>query len=198
MSINLLGVSGSLSSESKTEIAVQKTLELAKEHDQTVQTDLIALSRYNLVFCDGRNPDHYEGDTRDALDKIAAADALIVGSPIYRGTYSGAFKNLFDLIPNDALEGKAVGVVATGGSYHHYLAIEHQFKPLFGYFKAFTVPAGVYATNDHFSDGHLTDSTLIQRLKKLAKETVRLSSSLNQNYKGPGHPAIKREALTES
>lgn len=198
MSINLLGISGSLSRKSKTEIAVRKALAFAEEHDQTVQTDLISLSSYSLVFCDGRNPDHYEGDTRIVLDKIVAADALIVGSPIYRGTFSGAFKNLFDLIPNDALEGKAIGVVATGGSYHHYLAIEHQFKPLFGYFKAYTVPAGVYATNDHFSDGQLTDSTLNQRLKKLAKETVRLSSRLNQNYKGPGHPAIKREALTES
>lgn len=198
MSIKLLGISGSLSRASKTETAVQKALIVANEQDQSIDTELVALSRYDMIFCDGRNPDHYEGDTRAVIDKIAAADALIVGSPIYRGTFSGAFKNLFDLIPNDALEGKAIGVIATGGSYHHYLAIEHQFKPLFSYFKAYTVPAGVYATNDHFSEGLLTDSTLIQRLKNLTEETVRLTSLLNQNYKGPGHPAIKREALTES
>lgn len=102
---------------------------------------------------------------------------------------------LFDLIPNDALKGKVVGIIATGGSDHHYLSIEHQFKPLFGYFNAYTIPGGVYANNTHFSNGELVDENILNRLKKLSKETVRLSSLLNQNYKGPDQPLIKRESL---
>ncbi|WP_340106513.1 NAD(P)H-dependent oxidoreductase [Rhodohalobacter sp. 8-1] len=196
--MTILGISGSLSMQSKTELVIQKALEFASGQDESIHTDLITLSNSDLVFCDGRNPDSYTGDTRTALDKIADADALIVGSPIYRGTYSGAFKNLFDLIPNDALKGKVVGIIATGGSDHHYLSIEHQFKPLFGYFNAYTVPGGVYASNRHFTEGTLTDEGVIIRLKNLAEETVRLSVRLNQTYKGPDQPVIKREALIES
>jgi len=196
--MKLLGISGSLSKNSKTELAVQKALDYASEFNRDLETDLISLSSADLVFCDGRNPDNYEGDTRIILDKIIGADAIIAGSPIYRGTFSGAFKNLFDLIPNDALKGKAIGIVATGGSNHHYLAIEHQFKPLFGYFNAFVVPTGVYANNTHFSDGKLTDQDILNRLEKLTKETVRLSSRLNENYVGPTLPEIKRESLQTS
>ncbi len=193
--MKLLGISGSLSEHSKTEIAVQAALNFAKEHTPDLNTELVALSRYDLSFCDGRKPAEYTGDSRIVIDKIIAADAYIIGSPIYRGTYTGALKNLFDLIPNDALEGKATGIVATGGSPHHFLAIEHQFKPLFGYFNAYTVPAGVYADNTHFSNGELENENVLSRPRKLSKETVRLSTLLNQTYQGPDRPTIKRESL---
>ena len=196
--MKILGISGSLSRPSKTELAIRKALEFVSKQEESVTTDLVSISDYSLLFCDGRHPDLYDGDSRTVLDKIAEADAYIVGSPIYRGTYSGAFKNLFDLIPNDSLKGKVVGIVATGGSAHHYLAIEHQFKPLFGYFNAYTIPGGVYASNKHFIDGELIDDNTINRLNRLAEETVRLSARLNKTYRGPDYPTIKREALTES
>ncbi|REL38108.1 NAD(P)H-dependent oxidoreductase [Rhodohalobacter sp. SW132] len=196
--MKILGISGSLSQQSKTELAVKQALNFAEEFDRDLETDLVSLSSANLVFCDGRNPDQYEGDSRTVLDKIIEADAIIAGSPIYRGTFSGAFKNLFDLIPNDALKGKAIGIVATGGSDHHFLAIEHQFKPLFGYFNSFVVPAGVYANNGHFTNGSLSDADVKRRLKELAEETVRLSTRLNQRYIGPTQPEIKRESLQTS
>ena len=196
--MTILRISGSLSQQSKTELAIKKALEFVHGQSDSVTTDLASLSDYSLLFCDGRNPDLYDGDTRTVLDKIAEADAYIVGSPIYRGTYSGAFKNLFDLIPNDTLKGEVVGIVATGDSDHHYLAIEHQFKPLFGYFNAYTIPGGVYASNKHFIDGELIDDNTINRLNRLAEETVRLSARLNKTYRGPDYPTIKREALTES
>ena len=193
--MKILGISGSLSRQSKTELVVRKTLQFISDSNDSVQTDLISLAEENLLFCDGRSPDLYKGDTRTVLDKITGADAYIVGSPIYRGTYSGAFKNLFDLIPNDSLKGKVVGIIATGGSNHHYLAIEHQFKPLFGYFNAYIIPGGVYANNGHFSNGELSDKDILNRLKKLSDETLRLSLQLNQSYEGPDQPEIKRKSL---
>lgn len=193
--MKLIGISGSLSQNSKTELAVRKTLEFASALNSSVDTELIALSDFDLEFCDGRNPDNYEGDSRVVIDKITGGDAYIIGSPIYRGTYTGALKNLFDLIPNHALNGKAVGIIATGGSNHHFLAIEHQFKPIFGFFNAYTIPGGVYANNSHFNDGELSDIDILNRLKKLSRETVRLSTLLNQTYTGPGQPEIKRESL---
>ena len=196
--MKLVGISGSLGKYSKTEISVKTALEFAAASFPDAETNLLTLSEFELEFCDGRNPDSYEGDTRTVIDTITTGDAFIIGSPIYRGTYSGAFKNLFDLIPNDALEGKVVGLLATGGSDHHFLAIEHLFKPLFGYFNAYVVPGGVYANNTHFSNGKLADEGILKRLEKLANETVRLSGLLGKVYKGPAPPVIKRETLKAS
>src|SRR4051794_20767369 len=37
---------------------------------------------------------------------IESADLLIVGSPVYRASYTGILKHLFDLIDKDALRGR--------------------------------------------------------------------------------------------
>ena len=47
---------------------------------------------------------------------IQAADAYIIGTPIYRGAYTGSLKNLLDQVPVEALMGKVAGLIATGGS----------------------------------------------------------------------------------
>lgn len=193
----LVGISGSLSRHSKTETALRGALaHLSDEPD--VQTEAILLSELTLPFCDGRKTDAYTGDARTVIDKIVAADAIIFGSPIFRGSYTGAFKNLLDILPNDSLEGKATGIIATGGSNHHYLSIEHQFKPVLGFFNAYVVPGGVYLNNSHFRDGQLADEDALDRLGKLVSEVYRLGTVLRENYQGPGQPTIHRKSLQES
>ncbi|AQS56715.1 NADPH-dependent FMN reductase [Novibacillus thermophilus] len=193
--MRLLGLSGSLTPRSKTYIAVEQALTFAKAYDASVATDLISLRDYKLSFCDGRDPKLYEGDTKQVIQKIENADALIVGTPVYRGSYTGALKNVFDLIPNGALEGKVVGLIATGGTYHHFLAIEHQLKPLFGFFRAHVVPGTVYAHNDHYSDKRLVDPDVIERLRRLGEDVVRLQYAIGGGLAGAEAPPIPRKAL---
>ena len=122
--MKLLGISGGLSR--KTLIAVEKALDCAKRHDSSIYVEAINISELNIQFCYARDPATYEGDSKLIIDKIIEADAVVFGTPMYRGTYTGLLKNVFDLIPNDALIGKPVGLIATGGSDHHYLALEHE------------------------------------------------------------------------
>ena len=81
------------------------------------------------------------------IDDIERADLLIVGTPVYRGSYTGAFKHVFDLVRHDRLRGTPVILTATGGSQMHGLVTEHQLRPLFGFFGALSLPTTVYATN---------------------------------------------------
>ncbi|HET7580992.1 MAG TPA: NAD(P)H-dependent oxidoreductase [Bacillales bacterium] len=192
--MKLLGLSGSLTPRSKTLIAIEKAAEFA-QYDSSVETEIISLRDFDIQFCDGRDPALYQGDTKQVIEKIEEADALIVGSPIYRGSYSGALKNVFDLIPNDALKGKVVGLIATGGTYHHFLAIEHQLKPLLGFFRAHIVPGSVYAHNHHYSDKTLVDSDVLQRLQDLGEDIVALQKRIGEEYIGAGSPSIPRRAL---
>ena len=49
---------------------------------------------------------------RRIVDAIESADALIVGSPVYKGSYTGLFKHVFDLVEPDRLAGKPVVLAA--------------------------------------------------------------------------------------
>ncbi|GGG41534.1 FMN reductase [Chelatococcus composti] len=119
---------------------------------------------------------------------IAAADGLIVGSPVYKGSYTGLFKHLFDLVEPQALAGKPVIASATGGGHRHALVVEHQLRPLFGFFGAHTVPTGVYASAEDFADG-APSPQLQQRIADAAFEFDRLLSLGRAN-----RPSVARVA----
>ena len=73
---------------------------------------------------------------------MLAADALVLASPVYKGSYCGLFKHLLDLLDPLSLAGKPVLLGATGGGPRHALVIEHQLRPLLGFFEAQTLATG--------------------------------------------------------
>jgi MsuE subfamily FMN reductase len=172
--MNLLGLSGSpaRNAASRTLSAVKRAVEFAHQLDDSIAMETINVRDLEIELCDGRDPALYEGDSKTLIDKIVAADALILGTPVYRGSYTGILKNVFDVIPNDALVGKPVGIIVTGSTQHHYLAIEHQIKPLLGFFHAHALPGGVYLTPEHFNDSVLVDEGALERLQQLSKAIV--------------------------
>lgn len=90
------------------------------------------------------------GFTHPSLAEVIAsvkdADALIVVSPTFQGSYSGLFKSFIDLLPPTDLMHKPVLLGATGSSKRHSLVIEHAMRPLFSYLRTMTTPTGVYMT----------------------------------------------------
>lgn len=99
------------------------------------------------------------------LRAIESADLLIVATPVYRGSYPGQFKHLFDLIGQDALIGTPVLLAATGGSDRHALVIDHQLRPLFSFFQSITLPLGVYASEADFSNYRISSEALQERVR---------------------------------
>jgi FMN reductase len=195
--MKLLGISGSPSTPSKTLLAVEAVVGHARSSYPGTDAGVINLRDRDVILSDGRDPADYEGDTRAVIDEVVAADALVVGTPMYRGGYTGRLKNLFDVLPNDALEGKPVGLVATGGSDHHFLAIEHELKPLVGFFRAYAVPGAVYAHDVHFADGELVDEGILRRIGQLAGTLVEFATRMPRTLYGADGPEIPRRFLGE-
>jgi FMN reductase len=110
------------------------------------------------------------GNAAAVLDAIEAADVLVVGSPIYKASYTGLFKHLVDLLTPDRLAGKPVILTATGGSDHHALVVEHQLRPLFGFFAAQTVATGIYGSDRDFTDGKPSSETILKRIDAAVAE----------------------------
>ncbi|MER9627479.1 NAD(P)H-dependent oxidoreductase [Mesorhizobium sp. M0296] len=118
--------------------------------------------------------------TPEALSVLGAveqADALIVTTPVYNGSYAGLFKHLFDLIDPLALVDRPVLIGATGGGQRHALVVEHQLRPLFGFYSALTVPSAVYGSDSDFSDGKLTDPQVLARAGQAVDQFATLVSA---------------------
>ena len=195
--MEVLGISGTPTSPSRTFSLVQQAIDFAGAvPDKHIQTSVINLGELDVKVCDGRDPMDYKGDTKFVIEKVCSCDGLIVGTPMYRGSCTGMLKNMFDLIPNDALLGKPVGIIATAGSDHHFLAIEHQLKPLIGFFHGYAIPGAVYANNSHFHDGRLTDDGVIYRLQQLGESVTNfaaMAATTRDPNLGADRPEIKRK-----
>lgn len=106
------------------------------------------------------------------LDAVAAADALIAVTPIFKASYTGLFKSFMDALESDALTGKPVLVAATGGTTRHSLAIDFAMRPLFAYMQAVVAPTGVFASpHDWGTEGQ---NGLAKRVDRAAAELASL------------------------
>ncbi|OLU28154.1 FMN reductase [Pseudomonas sp. PA15(2017)] len=118
------------------------------------------------------------------LRQIESADLLVVAAPVYRGTYPGLFKHLFDLIGQDALIDTPVLLAASGGSERHALVLDHQLRPLFSFFQSLTLPIGVYASESEFADYRIVSQPLQARIELAAERAAGL-------FRGQAHALRK-------
>lgn len=84
-------------------------------------------------------------------EQLAEADGLLVATPVYKASFSGALKTLLDVLPERALAGKVVLPLALGGSPAHLLALDYALKPVLGALKAQDLLQGVYADDSQIA-----------------------------------------------
>ena len=100
-------------------------------------------------------------ELQEAIDRLAAADAIIAATPVYKAGISGLFKSFVDVLDADLIIAKPVLLAATGGTPRHALVIDDQMRPLFAYMRALTLPTSVYAAPEDWATTEL--GTRIQR-----------------------------------
>jgi FMN reductase len=174
---SIVGVAGNITRPSRTASLVSAILrEVAASGE--VHSQLLELVDIGPELFQSVVPEPFESfasrrlspRARSAIQAIEGADALVVGTPVYKGSYTGALKHLFDLIPPNALAGKPVLLAATGGTPLHGLVIEHQLRPLFGFFKALTIPASIFALEGDFLGHSVEQPALLERVRRAADE----------------------------
>ncbi len=129
-----------------------------------VETHLIELSEVGREFSGALRRDELSPAAEAAIRRIESATLLIVASPVYRASFTGLFKHVFDFVGQYSLIDKPVLLAATGGSDRHALIIEHQFRPLFSFFQALTLPLGVYARDADFVEYRIEAEPLRERI----------------------------------
>lgn len=155
--LNIVAVSGGLNSPSKTESLVQAILDELSEAIN-IKVHFVKLSEIGPLLGGAIYRNQLPHRVQDDLAAVEAADALIVGTPVYRASFTGLFKHFFDFVEQTALVDVPVLLAASGGSDRHALVLEHQLRPLFSFFQAQTLPIGVYATDRDFTPEYTVKS----------------------------------------
>ncbi|MFG3201025.1 NADPH-dependent FMN reductase [Streptomyces sp. NPDC048192] len=122
----VLSVSGSPSASSRTgRLLHHLGRRLTAQGHRVIPLDVRTVPAEALLGADFRHPAVVE-----ATELFARADGVLIGTPIYKASYSGVLKALLDLLPQYALTGKTVLPLATGGSTAHVLAIDYALRPV--------------------------------------------------------------------
>ena len=85
------------------------------------------------------------------MQQIANADGLVIATPVYKASFSGALKTVLDLLPERALAHKIVLPMATGGSIAHMLAVDYALKPVLSALKAQELLHGIFAEDSQIA-----------------------------------------------
>ncbi len=129
-------------------------------------------------------------DVEAAFQAVEGADFLVVGSPVYKGSYSGLFKHFVDFLDYRGLIGLPVALLATGGSERHALVIEHQLRPLFAFFQAQPLGTGAFFTERDFANGVVSTGAAQERFTRMVDEAVHTLAARRTHPR----PAVEKAA----
>jgi FMN reductase len=181
----LLMLVGAATPPGRLAAAVAAAAEAARAEADDIAVDVLNLADAAVDICDGRPLDRYGAATRRAVERIAGAAAVLIAAPVYRASIPGVLKNLLDIAPVEALQNKPVGIVAMGGSPHHYLAVDSQLRPVLAWFGALAAPTSVYLTGGDFHDGRLASDSARRELAVLTATLVTMARRLDPAALGP-------------
>ena len=172
---NLLAIVGAVTPPGRLLAATTAMLEGARSTNAEIATHLINLADRKIAFADGRPPEQYGDDTATSVKQVHDAYAVLIASPVYRGSITGALKNFLDQLPIEALMGKPVGIIAMGATTHHYLGVDWHLRDILAWFGAFVAPTSTYLSSADFVDGKLS-STALAEMVSLAEAVMKLTS----------------------
>ena len=167
---NVVAVCGSMRDGSHTRTALKHVLDAAEEAG--AETELIDPRNYDLPIFD---PD--EEEPEDAVEikrKIREADSVIIGSPVYHGSYTSAFRNIHDYCSFDEYEDTTVGLLAVAGGGSYGSTLDHMritVRGVHGWILPHQV--GIRKAYEQFDDGEFVDEELEERVRKLGAQAVK-------------------------
>jgi NAD(P)H-dependent FMN reductase len=166
---HVVGLCGSQRDGSHTRRALERALTAAAADGTT--TDLVDVAALDLPLFDPDRPD--AGDAADLRRRVRAADGVLLGSPMYHGSYSSVLKTALDYCGFDEFEDTTVGLLAVSGGGFPTPALEH-LRSVVRALDAWVLPHQVAIPDSHgaFDDDGLIDRALVERVETLGTDLV--------------------------
>lgn len=162
----VVAVSGSRREGSHTRTALKHALAAAERAG--ADTDLIDLGAVDLPLY---HPDEEaQGDSAELVRRVREADGVILGSPVYHGTFSSTLKNFHDFCSGDDYENTVVGLLTVAGGASYGATLEHMratVRNVHGW--ALPQQVGIPRAYNQFENGAFVDDDLRQRTEELGR-----------------------------
>ncbi len=192
--LQVLGVVGSLSSNSATRIVVRELEGLLKNHGAVL--DMLDFGKEPLELFDPENT--YSKPFYPVLKKrIECSDVILLATPDYHGSMSGVLKNFLDHFWTEFAGKLFVPIVA---SHEKGLTVTDQIRTVARQCYAWTIPYNVsFADKVDVVDGRVVGDAFRKRLEMLSQDIMNYGSLLaeqrrrDMSGKNPGFMARYRE-----
>ena len=184
--INVLGVAGSMRQDSYSTLGLRIVLEEAKKYYS--ESYLLELRDISLPLYDPSGPSSNDlsfNNSNNVLEKITTAlkwaDALVLASPDYHGSMSGTLKNFLDYFWED-FAGKTFGYIIA--SHEKGLTVADQMRTAVRQCYGWSMPynISINGEKDFDSEGNLVNSTLVKRIKMLARDLVTYGALIRRQF----------------
>lgn len=174
--MKIVGISGNISTPSRTRSLVESIVHNASQKSHAKVT-LIDIAKIAPELGSTVTYDNFPQVLTNAYQAISEADLIVIGTPVYKASYTGLLKHFFDLLDPKKLVGKVAILAATGGTDQHALVLEYQLRPLASFFGVTTAPTAIFARDNEFIDYRLNSESIETRIDVAVNQALSL---LNQ------------------
>jgi len=196
--VRILAIGGTTSAKSWSLLPVEVALQKAREAG--CETVLATVHDLDLpLFRTDWKLEDYPPTLAWLLDEVRKADGLIICSPTYHGTISGAIKNVLDALiflgwdKPPYLGGKPVGVMAFGGMTA--MGVLQGLTTTVRGLKGITIPTHVAVPERAVdrSTATISDPRVVDRIGEMIEELISFSTRLRMPHIAP---RVRRQVQT--
>ncbi|MEM6283798.1 MAG: NAD(P)H-dependent oxidoreductase [Chloroflexota bacterium] len=185
MALKIIGVGGTNRPNSQSYLALEAALSDLEKHGADVQ----AFKLYDLqlpMYDPIKSLNYYGDNVRIFVEGIRQADAVILSTASYHGILPGIMKNAMDFLdftdagPRPYLSGRAVGLMATGGSEHGASTTIDSMVHMVHALRGVVVPATVPIDRawERFDRHTIIDEKIARRVRQMTAGLMQLSGQL--------------------
>jgi NAD(P)H-dependent FMN reductase len=166
---DVIAICGSLRDGSHSRNGLQVALGAAERSGAT--TELLDLREWDLPVYDPDDED--AGDAETFRQRVRDADSILLGTPVYHGSFSTPIKNALDYCGFDEFENKTVGLLCVAGGSFPVTALEH-LRSVGRSLDCWVIPhqAAIPRASGAFEGDTLVDETIRDRVETLGREAV--------------------------
>jgi FMN reductase len=183
VTVNVVGIGGSLRQESQSERALR--IALGGAALAGAKTTYVSGADLVLPFYDPADADRSPVASR-LVEELRAADGVVLVSPGYHGAISGLVKNALDYVEDmrdDArpyLDGRAVGCVATAHGWQAAVNTLASLRSIVHALRGWPTPLGAAVNSRDVlfgPDGGCSDEKTAETLRTIGLQVVEFATS---------------------
>ena len=166
---HVVALCGSLRDESYTRKALAHALTAADAVGAS--TDLVDLREFELPVFDADDDD--AGDAEALRERVGRADSVLIGTPVYHGSYSSVVKTALDYCGFDEFENTTVGLLCVSGGGFPVTSLDH-LRSVCRALNAWVIPhqAALPRARTKFDGDELVDDSDADRVATLGRRAV--------------------------